>query len=55
MNPSEIDKLNSLKQSLKSSADKESAEYKKDVKIYKNLLEKSKRIDSFNNSVFESQ
>jgi hypothetical protein len=55
MNPSEINELNALRQSLKSSTDKESAEYKKDVKIYKNLLEKSKRIDSFNNSVFESQ
>jgi hypothetical protein len=55
MNPSEINELNALRQSLKSSTDKESAEYKKQLKRFTSLAEKSKRIDSFNNSVFESQ
>jgi hypothetical protein len=55
MNPSEINELNSLRQSLKSSTNKESAEYKNQLKRFTNLAEKSKRIDSFNNSVFESQ
>jgi len=55
MNPSEINELNSLRQILKSSTDKESAEYKKQLKRFTSLAEKSKRIDSFNNSVFESQ
>jgi hypothetical protein len=55
MNPSEINELNSLRQILKSSTDKESAEYKNQLKRFTSLAEKSKRIDSFNNSVFESQ
>jgi len=55
MNPSEINELNALRQSLKSSTDKESAEYKKQLKRFTSLAEKSTRIDSFNNSVFESQ
>ena len=55
MNPNELNELNSLAQSLRSATDKESAEYKNNVKRFKNLVDKSARIDAFNNNVFGTQ
>lgn len=55
MNPNELNELNSLAQSLRSATDKESTEYKNNVKRFKNLVDKSARIDAFNNNVFGTQ
>jgi hypothetical protein len=55
MNPNEANELNSLMSSLKSATDKESAQYKKDLKRFKSLVDKSARIDAFNNRVFPTE
>jgi hypothetical protein len=55
MNPNEANELNSLMSTLKSETDKESAQYKKDLKRFKSLVDKSARIDAFNNRVFPTE
>ena len=55
MNPNEVNELKELTQTLKSATDKESAEYKKDIKRFKNLVDKSARIDAFNTRVFPTE
>lgn len=55
MNPNEANELNSLMATLKSATDKESAQYKKDLKRFKSLVDKSARIDAFNNRVFPTE
>ena len=55
MNPNEVNELKKLTQTLKSAKDKESAEYKKDIKRFKNLIDKSARIDAFNTRVFPTE
>jgi hypothetical protein len=55
MNQNEANELNSLMSTLKSETDKESAQYKKDLKRFKSLVDKSARIDAFNNRVFPTE
>lgn len=55
MNPNEVNELRELTQTLKSATDKESAEYKKDIKRFKSLVDKSARIDAFNTRVFPTE
>jgi hypothetical protein len=55
MNPNEANELNLLMSTLKSETDKESAQYKKDLKRFKSLVDKSARIDAFNNRVFPTE